>query len=63
MQDQHKLITGYRDLTAEEIGLIVAEIIQFADQRNASTSTSEEEFGLAELLAAAYEAVAGKRVA
>ncbi len=50
---------------ALEFGMIVAEIIQFADQRNAntSTSTSEEEFGLAELLAAAYEAVAGKRVA
>ena len=48
---------------ALEFGLIVAEIIRFADQRNASTSTSEAEFGLAELLAAAYEAVTGKRVA
>ena len=48
---------------ALEFGLIVAEIIRFADQRNASTSTSEAEFGLAELMAAAYEAVTGKRVA
>lgn len=48
---------------ALEFGLIVAEIIRFADRRNVSTSTSEEEFGLAELLAAAYEAVTGKRVA
>lgn len=48
---------------ALEFGLIVAEIIRFADRRNVSTSTSEEEFGLAELMAAAYEAVTGKRVA
>lgn len=44
-------------------GLIVAEIIRFADQRNVSTSTADADFGLAELLAAAYEAVTGKRVA
>ena len=48
---------------ALEFGLIVAEIIRFADQRNVSTSTADAEFGLAELLAAAYEAVSGKRVA
>ena len=44
-------------------GLIVAEIIRFADQRNVSTSTADANFGLRELLAAAYEAVSGKRVA